>query len=136
MRCNSLRLSKLPVVMIAVGMMDFDLVLHREVQSAMRAPSALVLEELPSGCIQPDILSSSCAPVAPVAIIRAHSFAQRCLVFDGGLPVPFQGLGFPREPRVPALADGCEVLVHDPVGVFIGVFPFCPAIELLPQQVV
>jgi hypothetical protein len=50
--------------------------------------------------------------------------------------VPLQGLGFPREPRMPALADGCEVLVHDPVGVFIGVSPFCPAIELLPQQVV
>src|SRR5207244_10869541 len=76
------QVDKLPVVMIAVGMMDFDLVIHREVQSAVRAPSALVLEELPSGCIQPDVLSSSCAPVAPVAINRAHSFAQRCLVFD------------------------------------------------------
>src|SRR5437764_10861560 len=122
--------------MIAVGMVDFDLVIHGEAWPAMRAPSALMLEEFPSGCLQPDVLSSSCAPVAPVAIIRAHSFAQRCLAFDGGLPVPFQGLGFPCEPRVPALADRCEVLVHDPVGVFIGVFAFCPAIELLPQQVV
>ena len=43
------QVDKLPVVMIAVGMMDFDLVLHREVQSAVCAPSALVLEELPSG---------------------------------------------------------------------------------------
>ena len=43
------QVEKLPVVMLAVGMMDFDLVLHREVQSAMRAASALVLEELPSG---------------------------------------------------------------------------------------
>ena len=130
------QVDKLPVVRIAVGMMDVDLVLHREVQSAVRAPSALVLEELPSDCIQPDVLSSSCAPVAPVAIIRAHAFAQRCLVFNGGLPMPFQGLGFPREPRVLALADGCAVLVHDPVGVFIGVSAFCPARELLPQQVV
>jgi len=130
------QVDKLPVVMIAVGVMDFDLVIHREVQPAVRAPSALVLEELPSGCIQSDVLSSSCAPVAPVAIIRAHAFAQRCLVCDGGLPMPFQGLGFSREPRVPALADGCEVLVHHPVGVFIGVSAFCPAIELLPQQVV
>ena len=130
------QVDKLPVVMIAVGMMDFDLVLHREVQSAVRAPSALMLEELPSGCIPPEVLSSPCAPVAPVAIIRADAFAQRCLVFHGGLPMPFQGLGFPRDPRVPALADGCEVLVHDPVGIFIGVFAFCPAIALLPQQVV
>jgi len=130
------QVEKLPMVRIAVCMMDVDLVLHCEGQSAVRAPSALVLEELPSDCIQPNVLSSSCAPVAPVAIIRAHAFAQRCLVFDGGLPVPFQGLGFPREPCVPALADGCEVLVHDPMGVFLGVFAFCPAIELLPQQVV
>ena len=43
------QVAKLPVVGIAVCMMDFDLVLHREVQSAVRAPSALVLEELPSG---------------------------------------------------------------------------------------
>jgi len=128
------QVEKLPVGMIAVGMMDCDLVIHRAVQSAVRAPSALGLEELPSGCIQPEGLSSSCAPVAPVAIIRAHAFAQRCLVFDGGLPMPLQGLGFPREPRVPARAAGCEVLVHDPVGVFIGVFALCPAIELLPQQ--
>ena len=43
------QVEKFPVVRIAVGMMDFDLVIHREVQSAVRAPSALVLEELPSG---------------------------------------------------------------------------------------
>ena len=42
------QVDQLPGVMIAVGMMDFDLVLHRAVQSAVRAPSALVLEELPS----------------------------------------------------------------------------------------
>ena len=130
------QVEKCPVCMIAVCMMDVDLILHREVESAVRTPSALMLEELPSGCIQPDVLSSSCAPGAPVAIIRASSFAQRCLVFNGGLPVPFQGLGLPREPRMPALADGCEVLVHDPVGACIGVSAFCPAIELLPQQVV
>src|SRR5712691_12724819 len=130
------QVDKLPVCMIAVCMMEFDLVIHREAQSAVRAPSALVFEELPSGGIQPDVLSSSCAPVAPVAILRAHSFAQRCLLFDRALPLPFQGLGFPREPRVPALADGCAVLVQDPVGAFIGVSSFCPAIELLPQQVV
>jgi hypothetical protein len=130
------QVEKLPVVRIAVGMMAFDPVLHREVQSAVCAPSALVLEEFSSGCIQPDVLASSCAPVAPVAIIRAHSFAPRCLGFDGGLPMPLQGLGFPRQPRVPALADGGEVLVPDPGGVLIGVLAFCPAIELLPQQIV
>jgi len=43
------QVEKFPVVRIAVGMMDFDPVIHREVQSAVRAPSALVLEELPSG---------------------------------------------------------------------------------------
>ena len=42
------QVEKLPIVRIAVGMMEFDFVLHREVQSAVRAPSALVLEELPS----------------------------------------------------------------------------------------
>jgi hypothetical protein len=126
----------LPVCMIAVGMMEFDRVIHREGESAVRAPSALVLEELPSGCLQPEVLSSSCAPGAPVAIIRAHAFAQRCLVFDRGLPVPLKGLGFPREPRVPARAAGCTVRVHDPVGAFLGVSALCPARELLPQQVV
>jgi len=89
------QVGKLPVLMIAVGMMDFDLVLHREVQSAVRAPSALVLEELPSGCLQPAVLSSSGAPGAPGAIIRADAFAQRCLACDGGLPMPLQGLGVP-----------------------------------------
>ena len=122
----------LPVGMLAVGLMAVARVLHRAVQSAGRAPSALGLEELPAGCIQPAVLSSSCAPVAPVAIIRAHACAPRCLVCDGGLPRPLQGLGFPRAPRVPARADGCAGLVHDPVGVVMGVWAFCPAIELLP----
>ena len=43
------QVEKLPVVLMAVSMMDFDLGIHREVKSAVRAPSALVLEELPSG---------------------------------------------------------------------------------------
>ena len=43
------QVEKLPVFMIAVCMMDFNLVIHREVESAVRAPSALVLEEFPSG---------------------------------------------------------------------------------------
>ena len=130
------QVEQLPIVRIAVGMMEFDLVLHREVQSAVRAPSALVLEELPSDCIQSDVLASSCAPVAPIAIIRAHSFAQRCLVFHSGLPMPLQGVGVPREPCVLALAHGGAVFVYDPVGAFMGVFAFGPAIKLLPQQVV
>jgi hypothetical protein len=42
------QVEKFPLMRMAVGMMEFDLVLHREVQSAVRAPSALGLEELPS----------------------------------------------------------------------------------------
>ncbi len=120
------QVDKLPVVMIAVGMMDFDLVLHREVQSAVRAPSALMLEELPSGCIQPDVLSSSCAPVAPVAIIRAYAFAQSYMSFDWGLYVPSQRTLFPDD-IVLAPAQWFEVFLYDPLGAFISVPPFCPA---------
>jgi hypothetical protein len=83
------QVEKRPGVMMAVGMREFDRVLQRDAQSAVRAPSALLLEERPSGGLQPAGLSSSCAPGAPGAIIRAYAFAPRCLVFDGGLPRPF-----------------------------------------------
>ena len=69
------QVGQLPVLMIAVCMVDFELVIHSEEKPAMRAPSALLLEEFPSGCLQPKVFSSSCAPVAPVAVIRTHSFA-------------------------------------------------------------
>ena len=41
------QIAQLPVLVIAVGMVDFELVVHREEKPAMRAPSALVLEEFP-----------------------------------------------------------------------------------------
>ena len=47
------------VLVIAVGMVDFDIAVHRAEEPAMRAPSALMLEEFPSGCVQPEVLSSS-----------------------------------------------------------------------------
>ncbi len=59
------------ILMIAVFMMDFCLVLHGEEKPAIPASSALMLQEFSSGCIQSDVRSFSCAPVAPVAIIRA-----------------------------------------------------------------
>jgi hypothetical protein len=39
------QVAQLPVLVIAVCMVDFDLVVHREEKPAMCAPSALVLEE-------------------------------------------------------------------------------------------
>src|SRR3989442_9515169 len=64
------------VLVVTVFMVDFCLLLHGEEQSAVPKSSALMLEEFSSGCVQSDVRSFSCAPVAPVAIIRAYSFAQ------------------------------------------------------------
>ena len=69
------QVGKLPVPMLAVCMVDFDRVFHGEAQPALCASSALMLEEFPSGCLQPALFPSSRAPVAPVAVIRTHSFA-------------------------------------------------------------
>ena len=64
------------VLVVTVFMVDFCLLLHGEEQSAVPPSSALMLEEFSSGCVQSDVRSFSCAPVAPVAIIRADAFAQ------------------------------------------------------------
>src|SRR5712692_4770217 len=86
--------------MIAVCMVDCDRVLHGEEQPAICAPSALMLEEFSSGCLQPAIFSSLRAPGAPVAVIRTHSFASRDVSFDRCVAVPPQCLGFPFDAEV------------------------------------
>src|SRR5262245_34252877 len=61
-----------PVILaIAVFVMDFCLIIHGEEELAVRTPSTLMFQEFSSGCVQPDVRSFSCAPVAPVAIIWA-----------------------------------------------------------------
>ena len=62
---------KLPVLVIAVYMVDFKFVIHCEAKLAICAPSALVLQEFSSGWVQSDVLPLSRTPVAPVAIIWA-----------------------------------------------------------------
>ena len=62
---------KLPVLVIAVYMVDFKFVIHCEAKLAICAPSALVRQEFSSGCVQSDVLPLSRTPVAPVAIIWA-----------------------------------------------------------------
>ena len=85
------------VLVVTVFMVDFCLLIHGEEQSAMHTSSALMFEECSSGCVQSDIRSFSCAPVAPVAIIRAYSFAQSSMSFDWGLAVPSQRTLFPND---------------------------------------
>ena len=118
------------VLVVTVFMMDFCLLIHGEEQSAMPTSSALMLEEFASGCVQSDIRSFPCAPVAPVAIIRAYAFAQSYMSFDWGLYVPSQRTLFPDD-IVLAPAEWFEVFLYDPLGAFISVPPFCPA-EYLP----
>src|ERR1700675_1156328 len=107
--------------MIAGGMVDCDRVIHGEEQPAMRAPSALLLEEFSSGCLQPEVFSSSCAPGAPVAVIRTHAFASRDVSCDRCVAVPPQRLGVPLDSAVCALAVWLAVLLPHPVGTFSGV---------------
>ena len=114
------------VLVVTVFMVDFCLLIHGEEQSAMHTSSALMLEEFSSGCVQSDIRSFSCAPVAPVAIIRADAFAQSSLSFDWGLYVPSQRTLVPDD-IVLAPAQWFEVFLYDPLGAFISVPPFCPA---------
>ena len=80
------------VLMIAVDMVDVDLVIHREKEAAMGAPSALIFEEFSSDCVEPDVLIPSCAPVAPISIIWTHSFAQGHVSFYGGIIMPDEAM--------------------------------------------
>ena len=80
-----------PVILaIAVFVMDFCLIIHGEEELAVRTPSTLMFKEFSSGCVQSDVRSFSCAPIAPVTIIRAYAFAQSYMSFDWGLYVPSQ----------------------------------------------
>jgi len=99
------------VLVVTVFMMDFCLLIHGEEQSAMHTSSALMLEEFSSGCVQSDICSFPCAPVAPVAIIRAYAFAQSYMSFDWGLYVPSQRTLFPDD-IVLAPAEWFEVFLY------------------------
>src|SRR5215475_12090415 len=54
-----------PVILaIAVFVMDFCLSIHGEEELAVRTPSTLMFKEFSSGCVQSDVRSFSCAPVA------------------------------------------------------------------------
>ena len=125
-----------PVILaIAVFVMDFCLIIHGEEELAVRTPSTLMFKEFSSGCVQSDVRSFSCAPVAPVAIIRAYSFAQSSMSFDWGLYVPSQRTLFPDD-IILAPASWFEVFLYDPLGAFIRVPPFCPAEYLPPEQMI
>ena len=52
-----------------------------------------------------------------------------------GVTVPPEALGFPHD-TVSASAFWFEVFLQYPLGAFLGVFPFCPAVYLVPEQVV
>src|SRR2546425_12327179 len=61
-----------PVILaIAVFVMDFCLLIHGEEELAVRTSATLMLKEFSSGCVQSDVRSFSCAPVAPGATIWA-----------------------------------------------------------------
>ena len=85
---------KLPVLVIAVYMVDFKFVIHCEAKLAICAPSALVRQEFSSGWVQSDVLPLSRTPVAPVAIIWACSPVKRRVSFDVRVPVFPKHLGF------------------------------------------
>ena len=90
-----------PVILaIAVFVMDFCLIIHGEVELAVRTPSTLMFQEFSSGCVQSDVRSFSCAPVAPVAIIWACFHTERDVTCDVRLIVPFQDVGFPTFHRI------------------------------------
>src|SRR2546428_10772299 len=127
---QELQVAEPVVLVVTVFMVDCCLLLHGEEQSAVPPSSALMLEEFSSGCVQSDVRSFSCAPVAPVAIIRADAFAQSSLSFDWGLYVPSQRTLFPDD-IVRAPASWLEVFLYYPLGAFMRVPPFCPA-EYLP----
>ena len=121
------------VLVIAVGMVDFDSAVHREEEPAMRAPSALRREKFPSGCVQPEGLSSARAPGAPVALLWAYPCTPWSVSFAMGFCVPCYGTGSSRD-TMRAPTDFLDVLLHYPLGAFLGVLPFCPTVYLVPQQ--
>lgn len=123
---------QLPVLVIAVCMVDVDFIVHRDEKPAIRAPSALVLQEFPSGCIQSDVLPPSRAPVTPVAIIWACVPFERRVSFDVGVPVFPKHFGLPCES--PRVVYPLVVSIEDPPAAFLGVFPLCPAEHLVPQH--
>ena len=108
---QELQVAKPVILVVTVLMVDFCLLLHGEEQSAVPTSSALLLEEFSSGCVQSDVRSFSCAPVAPVAIIRAYAFAQSYMSFDWGLYVPSQRTLFPDD-IVLAPASWFEVFLY------------------------
>ena len=113
-------------------MVDFEFVIHCEEQLAMCAPSALVLQEFSSGCVQSDILPPSRTPVAPVAIIWACFHTERDVTCSVRLSVPFQDVGFPHNLVVLALTIWLEGFLQYPCGTFLVVLPFCPSQHLVP----
>ncbi len=113
-------------------MVDFAFVIHCEEQLAMCAPSALVLQEFSSGCVQSDVLPSSRPPGAPVAIIWACSPVKRRVSCDVRVPVFPQHVGVSC--YAPRLASSCVVLLKYPRGAFLGVLPLGPAAYLVPQH--
>jgi len=132
---QELQVAEPVILVVTVLMVDFCLLLHGEEQSAVPTSSALMLEEFSSDCVQSDVCSFSCAPVAPVAIIRAYAFAQSSMSFDWGLYVPSQRTLFPDD-IVLAPASWLEVFLYYPLGAFIRVPPFCPAKYLPPEQMI
>ena len=120
------------VLVVTVFMVDCCLLLHGEEQSAVPTASALMLEEFSSGCVQSDVRSFSCTPVAPVAIIWACFHPERDVTCDVRLIVPLQDVGFPHNPVVLALTIWLEVFLQYPCGTFLVVLPFCPSQHLVP----
>lgn len=122
-----------PVILaIAVFVMDFCLIIHGEEELAVRTSSTLMFQEFSSGCVQSDVRSFSCAPVAPVAIIWACFHTERDVTCDVRLIVPLQDVGFPHNPVVLALTIWLEVFLQYPCGTFFVVLPFCPSQHLVP----
>src|SRR5216683_6621203 len=102
-------------------MVDFKFVIHCEEKLAMCAPSALVLQEFSSGCVQSAVLPPSRTPVAPVAIIWACSPVKRRVSFDVRVPVFPQHVGVSC--YAPRLASSFMVLLKYPLGAFLGAVP-------------
>ena len=94
---QELQVAEPVILVVTVLMVNFCLLLHGEEQSTVPTSSALMLQEFSSGCVQSDVCSFSCTPVAPVAVIRAYAFAQSSMSFDWGLYVPSQRTLFPDD---------------------------------------
>jgi len=129
------QVGELAIRVIAVGMMDVDLVIHHDVQAAMGTPSTLVFQEFSSDGGEPEVFALSRAPVAPVAIIRAGPRAQDRMSFDMGIRMADEAIGLTHD-TVRAPTVWLEVCLQEPCGAFMGVFPFGPAVYFVPEQVV